>query len=185
MRGLAVIALLAVATAFATTAAAGPGPRMERTPAYVLAYCAHSARLLATCPRVLPKMIQPRPHWETNVCTEGHPGCLGLRYDVLDLLDAGNGSKPPVWSHIAVYAGDLRKAFPFRTTLVGVYPWHGRYGTVVRAPPYPAGGEVGGHLIFRWRAGRTGFAVSLHAWSPVAEPLATLRAMVLSLPPTA
>jgi putative hemolysin len=176
------IVVLLVVAVLASPASPNVTPRTERTPPYVLAYCARSARLLAACPRVLPKMTQPRPHWETSVCVENRPGCLGLRYDVLDLVDAGNGSKPPVWSHIAIYAGDLRTAFPVRLKVVGSYTWHGRRGTVVRVPAYPAGGEQGGHLVFRWRAHGTGYAVGLHAWSPVSETLAMLRVMILSLP---
>ena len=41
---------------------------------------------------------------------------------------------------------------------------------------------MGNHLIFRWREhGRT-YALGLHAWEPLSEAVATLRAIVDSLP---
>jgi putative hemolysin len=157
-------------------------PRLERTPAYVLAEGAASKRLLAACPRVLPKMAQPSPHWEAYACRAGRPGCGGQQWDVLDLVDGGFGTRPPAWSHVVVYAGDLQRAFPFTMRTLGAVTWNSRRGTLVLAPSYPAGGEQGGHLIFRWRLGRTGYAVGLHAWRPLAAVRAVLRSMIFSLP---
>jgi hypothetical protein len=39
--------------------------------------------------------------------------------------------------------------------------------TVVLAPPFPNGGEMGGHLIVRWQRQGVDYAVSIHAWSPL------------------
>ena len=152
---------------------------MERTPPYVLAYCAESQLLARACPHLLPRMAQPSPHWEASLCLRGHSGCAGLRWDDLSLVDAGYGNRPPVWSHVVVQAGNLARAFPFRS--IGAYTWGGRHGTVVLAPDFPAGGEQGGHLIFRWRDGSTDFALGLHAWKPLRQALATLRLMVTSI----
>jgi hypothetical protein len=60
--------------------------------------------------------------------------------------------------------------------------WSGRRGTLLRAAPYPRGGIHGDHLVFRWREGRREYAVSLHAWKPLRETVATLDAIVTSLP---
>jgi hypothetical protein len=193
----AAVVLLAVATP--TTVAL---PRLEPTPAYVRGYCARSPRLLRACPTVLPRMSQPSPHWEASACVAGRSGCLGTRFDVLDLVDAGYGNRPPVWSHVAIYAGDLAGAFPFvyptqgrppahldglfaasraRAVFVGTYRWGGRAGSVVLAPGYPAGGQQGDHLIFRWRRHGVGFAVGLHAWEPLTRAMTVLEAMIESI----
>lgn len=177
-------------------------PRMERTAPYILAYCRQSKRLPLACPHLLPFMAQPQPHWETSVCVVGRPGCQGLTWDDLSLVDAGYGNRPPAWSHISIYAGDLKAAFRFtyptrgvrprhldglfakartRAIFMGSYVWGGREGTVVLAPGYPGGGEQGDHLIFRWRDSGIGCALGLHAWEPLAQAFEMLRAMVRSI----
>ena len=207
MRHMRTITVAALALAFAAFCADAASPvthslRMERTPAYVLGYCKKSRRLPLACPRVLPHMRQPSPHWEVNLCLVGHSGCAGLAWDELSLVDAGYGTRPPAWSHVVVQAGNLARAFPFEyptggrrisqldglfararahAVYIGTFTWGGRRGTVVLAPDYPAGGEQGNHLIFRWRAGRTDFALGLHAWEPLSVAFATLRQMAISI----
>lgn len=51
---------------------------------------------------------------------------------------------------------------------------------LVLAPPYGLGGLMGDHLILRWREGGRDYAVGLHAWEPLTEAAATLRAVVAS-----
>jgi hypothetical protein len=184
----AVAVVLVLALAFGVASASPRGwvrPRVERTPAYVLAYCDKSRLLPRACPRVLPRMSQPSPHWEANLCLVGHRGCAGLTWDDLSLVDAGYGDRPPVWSHVIVQAGNLAHAFPFRypaagrrvarldglfgrtrsrAIYIGKFTWGARRGTVVLAPDFPTGGEQGNHLIFRWRQHGTDFAVGLHGW---------------------
>ena len=175
---------------------------MERTPAYVLAYCRRSKKLPLTCPKRLPRMSQPSPHWETSVCVAGRSGCLGLTWDVLDTVDAGNGDRPPIWAHISIYAGNLTTAFRFtypthgvrprrldglfskpraKALFIGSYRWGGKIGTVVLAPSYPMGGEQGDHLIFRWKRDSVRFAVGLHGWEPLSQTMATLKTMIASI----
>lgn len=177
-------------------------PRMERTPAYVLAYCKRSSRLTLACPHLLPRMSQPAPHWEANLCLIGRSGCAGLTWDDLSLVDAGYGTRPPAWSHVIVQAGNLAHAFPFKYPTVGrrvthldglfararshaiylgTFTWGGRRGSVVLAPDFPAGGEQGNHLIFGWRKGKTDLALGLHGWEPLSQAFATLRKMVTSI----
>lgn len=136
------------------------------------------------------------------MCVAGRSGCAGLTWDDLSLVDAGYGARPPVWSHVVAQAGDLSHAFPFqypvggrrvthldglfarrrsRAVYIGAFTWGGRRGTVVLAPDYPAGGEQGNHLIFRWRSGATDLALGLHGWEPLSQTLATLRQMVISI----
>src|SRR6202040_1815923 len=73
-------------------------PKMERTPAYVLADCRRSPRLTLACPRLLPRMEPPSPHWAATLCVVRAAGCRGLTWDDLNLVDAGAGVRPPVWS---------------------------------------------------------------------------------------
>jgi hypothetical protein len=175
---------------------------VEPTPRYILARCRASKRLRLACPHVLPRMAQPSPHWETTVCLAAAAGCQGLTWDDLNLVDAGDGNRPPLWSHVTVYAGDLTRAFGFRVPthgsrvanlnglfarvrtrpiFLGAHVWGGRHGTVVLAPDYPDGGEQGGHLIFLWREAGVSCALGLHGWEPLAQAFATLKAMVESI----
>lgn len=204
MRALTVVVL---ATTVAAIAAQSAPPqsravRTERTPAYVLGYCKKSIRLPLACPHVLPRMSQPSPHWEVNLCLVRHAGCTGLTWDDLSLVDGGYGTRPPAWSHVSVQAGSLRHAFPFayptsgprlshldglfarsraHAVYVGTFTWGGRRGTVILAPDFPAGGEQGNHLIFRWRQNGTDFAVGLHGWEPLSQTFSTLRQMIISI----
>jgi hypothetical protein len=53
-----------------------------------------------------------------------------------------------------------------RPISLGWVHWYGKYGQLVLEPVYPFGGEWGGHLIFRFSAGRVSYAITLHAWMP-------------------
>jgi hypothetical protein len=53
---------------------------------------------------------------------------------------------------------------------------------LVLAPPFPVGGIDGDHLVFRWEDSELQYAISLHAWLPLAEVEATLKAIVVSSP---
>jgi hypothetical protein len=70
----------------------------------------------------------------------------------------------------------------FHPVYLGPSVWGGKAGTVALAPPYPSGGSQGGHVVFRWRAGRTTYLVGMHAWEPFSEAYDTLRRVVISLP---
>jgi hypothetical protein len=58
--------------------------------------------------------------------------------------------------------------------------WAGHKGEVVLAPPVPFGGEMGDHLIFRWKTKGVDYAFSLHSWAPLSEAVAMLKALVAS-----
>jgi hypothetical protein len=188
----------------ARSSSATPASRMERTPAYVLAYCRKSHRLPLACPHLLPRMEQPSPHWDANLCLVGNAGCQGLTWDDLSLVDAGQGNdpRPPLWSHVSIYAGNLGSAFRFayptrgirprqldglfartrtHAIFLGSYTWGGKRGIVVLAPDFPNGGEQGDHVIFGWRASGIECAVGLHGWEPFEQAFATLRSMVRSI----
>jgi len=124
------------------------------------------------------------------------PGIPGKR------LGSGR-TRPPQYVHIIIYAvrGPLeQKLFPFawphdqaqairndllrpkrrRPISLGSVRWAGHDGQLVLAPPLLFGGEVGDHLIFRWKAAGIEHAVSLHSWAPFKEAVATLKAVVAS-----
>lgn len=109
---------------------------------------------------------------------------------------------PPWRAHITLVAGDVDHVAPFaypRRVSVptarlfraprkvaysfGTRRWNGHAGTLYLAPPFLFGGQLGNHLVYRWRVGRTEYAVTLHAWVPLARAIETLRAVVESASP--
>jgi hypothetical protein len=112
----------------------------------------------------------------------------------------GRRNSPPRFAHVVLKGGDLTKAFYFewpsgptvpvagalegdRQTplLLETQSWAGRQGTLVLAPAFPAGGVDGDHLVYRWEEGDQEYALSLHAWKPLDECVATLRVLVESV----
>jgi hypothetical protein len=66
-----------------------------------------------------------------------------------------------------------------KAVLFGHVDWYGRSGALVLAPPYFAGGgPVGDHLEFCFDAGGVYYAITIHAWAPLAQSVATLRGWV-------
>jgi len=62
---------------------------------------------------------------------------------------------------------------------LGQVRWYGQSGELVLAPPYFAGGgPVGDHLAFCFRADGVSHAITIHAWSPLVQVVATLKGMV-------
>jgi hypothetical protein len=104
--------------------------------------------------------------------------------------------RPPRFLHLVLHAGEIGPStFSFAwpgepgkvpagraAKSLGGRSWGSRTGELVLAPRYPYGGLHGSHLIFRWREAGNGYVVSLHAWEPVEEAVAALRATVLSIP---
>jgi hypothetical protein len=118
-------------------------------------------------------------------------------------------NRPPRFSHVVIEAGAHRafvrlaasgevvehpaRAWPgdqesllFRPrrnpVLLAERTWGDRPGRLFLFPGYPVGGIHGDHLVFLWQEGEVDRAVSLHAWSPIEESIATLQAMVESIP---
>ncbi|MGH2730110.1 MAG: hypothetical protein ACRDJI_05810 [Actinomycetota bacterium] len=106
---------------------------------------------------------------------------------------------PPRFFHINVRGGDLTDAFGFvwpeektptaspqpkrrRATFIERVTWSGKPGALVLAPSYPVGGIDGDHLIFRWTDGGRDYAISIHAWMPLAETITALQAIVATMP---
>ena len=59
--------------------------------------------------------------------------------------------------------------------------WYGQVGQLVLAPPYfAAGGPAGDHLEFCFRTYGIDYAITLHAWRPLAQVVATLKLVARS-----
>ena len=124
------------------------------------------------------------------------PGVPGQR------IPPARRTRPPHYVHIIVYAarGSLASRFPFAwphgparpaedsllrpnrqmAILLGSRQWAGLRGTLILAPPLVFGGENGDHLIFRWKQGDVDHMISMHAWAPLRQAVATLGAVVAS-----
>jgi hypothetical protein len=110
-------------------------------------------------------------------------------------------NRPPGVLHMTIYAGNLSEALGMtypgarrdatlrngivagkrpRPFLFGPVTWAGHKGALFLAPSYPAGGQIGGHLAFWWRADGTNYLISIHAWEPLTECKKVLQAMVAS-----
>jgi hypothetical protein len=48
---------------------------------------------------------------------------------------------------------------------LGWVHWYGTHGQLVLEPNFPAGGEWGGHLVYRFSAAAVSYAITLHAWT--------------------
>lgn len=121
--------------------------------------------------------------------------------------------RPPEFVHLAAYAaeGGFGREFPFRlpctgpnvrdradrmlqapretAACLGRTTIAGRRGTLALAPPFPAGGEAGGHLLFLWRRSHVSigkvdlvYMVTLHGWKPVEETVRVLGEVLASAP---
>lgn len=171
-----------------TTAPEPPAPdaALVPTPEDALATCRSSRPLRRACPRLVPEApYDRRPEVyvvELRPGGRGAPETFNLQWGAEDPARPER-NRPPRLSHLVVVAGRAG------TTLRGVETrvlrratWEGRRGRLLLAAPYPRGGLMGDHLIFRWREGRREYAASLHAWEPFQETVDTLEAVVASMP---
>jgi hypothetical protein len=200
------ILVVAALTAFALSTAQAAGSRpggVELVPLAPakLAHCRKSVLLRAACPRLVPRV---RAEYLNHLAVEGE----GTRFSLATFnLERGaqdpdqpERNRPPRMAHVLVVGGhversaasvfdDLQRA-RLRDGLVrrnrprsldlGPTRWAGRNGRLLLAPAFPNGGMHGNHLIFRWRDGGRDYALSLHAWEPLTETAAALRALVSS-----
>lgn len=166
-----------------------------------LAHCHKTVLLRAACPRLVPRV---RAEYLNHLAVEGE----GTRHSLATFnLERGaqypdqpERNRPPRMAHVLVVGGHversaasvfdelqrarlrdglMRRKRP-RSLDLGPTRWAGRSGRLLLAPAFPNGGMHGNHLIFRWRDGGRDYALSLHAWEPLTEAAATLRAMVSS-----
>jgi hypothetical protein len=168
-----------------------------------LEHCERSGLLRPVCPRVVPKA---RAAYLSNLSVQ-LPGQSAL--DVFNLERGGEyprnpeRNRPPRMAHVVATAGSVERLAsfqeprgetgePVRDGLMlrtrnapvsfGRALWAGRSGALYLMPPFPHGGMLGNHLVFSWGQEKRPFALSLHAWEPLTESVATLHAMVKGLP---
>lgn len=196
------IAVTAVILAVCATAAGAPR-RVElvRLAPKKLAHCRKAPLLRAACPRLVPRV---RAEYLNHLAVEGE----GTRFSLATFnLERGAGdphvperNAPPRMAHLIVVGGHVERSAagvfdhlqptPLSDGLMrrkrnrslgfGTVRWAGRTGELSLAPSYPRGGMHGDHLIFRWRQSGRDYAVSLHAWEPLTQAAATLRAVAAS-----
>ena len=171
-----------------TTVSEPPAPAvaLAPTPGDALAACRSSPLLRRACPRLVPEApYDRRPEVyvvELRPGGRGAPESLNLQWGAEDPARPER-NRPPRLSHLVVVAG--RSGTTLRgleTRVLRRTTWEGRRGRLLLAAPYPRGGLMGDHLIFRWRDGRREYAASLHAWEPFQETVDTLEAVVASMP---
>lgn len=176
-------------TSSGPTTETAPPDRVELVPMPTGAgrTCRSSAVLAPVCPQVVPEApYDQRPEVyvaELLPATGGSPEAFNLQWGAENPARPER-NRPPHLSHVIVAAGTPGEALgDVETRPLGDAAWNGRSGTLLRAAAYPHGGIHGNHLIFLWREGGQEYAVSLHAWKPLAETRETLEAIVASLPP--
>jgi len=215
LRVISAVAVVAVGfAAVGFVAGARSGPRLPQplrltpAPKYVLRLCRTSGVLAPACPSRIPFITHlrgERAYDLVSLCRPRMRGCAGVSWDDFNIGASGNGDRPPLWLHLAIFAGRLTgtRAFPFhyptrgravglmnglfaqartRALFLGRVRWGNRTGTLVLAPGYPTGGQQGDHLIFHWSHGPVEYALGLHGWEPFLQTVSTLRAIVRSIP---
>lgn len=175
--------------------ATGAPAELIAVPAQVSRECEEALRTLAACPAAFPTVdgrYQARS-FEVE----------GTDHDVVDISFSApyprlsRRNAPPRFAHVVIRAGDRAAAAPFEipseveSTLprriddvavnLGDHTWGTKDGTLVLAPAFPTGGIDGGHLMFLWEEAGTTVALSLHAWVPLDDAIATLRDVVRSI----
>jgi hypothetical protein len=174
----------------------GYEPPLMAIPPRALEKCRSGEPLKPVCPIKVPRIkpgtfhfsTAPKADWPIFSAEWGAP-TPGI----------SQRNAPPRFAHLVVH-GPRRSMFPFElpselhpgssgikdkrrhALLLDSPTWADREGMLVLAPTYPFGGIDGDHLIFRWEEAGENYAVSLHAWRPLSEPIATLRAVVASIP---
>jgi hypothetical protein len=170
---------------------------LQVIPARALALCRSRSPLRDACPHVVPRA----PAYAARIIPRD-----GLGYTTLDVhVSWPHGdprrNRPPRFVHVVLEGGDVEAALEFprvpaadrveavlgrpRATglVLGQRRWGGRTGTLLLAPSFDRSSTIhGDHLLFIWREHGSGHLVSLHAWKPFDETVATLRAMVASIP---
>jgi hypothetical protein len=165
------------------------------------AHCRKAVLLRPACPRLVPRVPWYLSHLAQDLIPNRRLAVFSLEHGVEHPMRPEH-NRPPRMAHLVLLAGAIEQsavgafATPRAVRLhngllrrertrplsFGRVRWSGRSGTLLLAPPYLRGGVVGNHLIFRWRSRGTDYAVTLHAWEPLAEAVATLRAVVASTP---
>lgn len=174
------------------------GADLSELPPKALDVCAKGPPLSKACPTLVPVVKKS----SYLVDSFGRPGG---RFQVLEMAAGAPGdnfarNSPPRVSHVVVEVGkpdfliDLGEPAPTSSPLDSLLEVD-RSGSQLLAPEkkwdwnqelvlaesFPSGGAHGDHLIYRWTKGGFEYRVSLHAWTPGAEAVRTLHAIVKSI----
>lgn len=168
-------------------------------------HCRRSRLLRGACPRLAPSVNAP---YLSHLAKEAR--ATPQRFDIFDLEWGGEypgaprRNRPPRMAHVVLVAGRIggispsgdpvcRSAVPLTDGLMrrprerplcfGGARIGGRDGDLFLVPPFPTGGMIGNHLVFRWEQDGEHYALSLHAWEPLTETAATLAAIVAAAGP--
>lgn len=167
-----------------------------------VAHCRRSSLLRSVCPQRVPRVRAPYlSHLATGLTGDVDPlHVFNLERGGEDPAEPRN-NRPPRMGHLVAFGGrtDAIASFdvPWRDAAAplsdgllrrertqpisfGRVSWAGHEGLLYLAPPYLHGGMLGNHLVFTSWSGRTPYGISLHAWEPLRESAATLRAVVES-----
>jgi hypothetical protein len=165
------------------------------------ASCRRSPLLRPVCPSRAPRVRAP---YLSHLARD-----LARPAAQLDVFDLERGvmraeherNRPPAAAHLALLAGDTERIAPWSEpwgepprplrdgvlrerrgapVSFGLVDVGGRRALLFLAPPYPTGGYLGNHLVLVWGARGARRAVSLHAWEPLTEAVATLLRLVPS-----
>ena len=184
--------------------ACGGSPRdsalpLAPTPANALGACLKMALLRAVCPPRVPMLsghavvlsaacldsAGARVPLTSNRCRTAAWSLIGAPPKPANIahlvITASPNDRQCVWPHELQARASDRLLNPSRRRAVslGTVDWHGQPGQLVLAPPFArGGGVVGGHLEFCFRAHRVNYAITLHAWPPLAQVVATLNRVV-------
>lgn len=166
-------------------------------PPKLLRVCDKSPSLRPACPRLVPRIKASQARTGRFRPAGDYQG-VSVEWGVQASEGVTRANAPNRFAHLTLQAGSTGRAFPFpwpahdgrprfdgklrrAATLLGRPLWAGRRGDLALAPSYPFGGVNGDHLIFRWAKGGRDYAVSLHAWIPLAEARSALRDLVESI----
>ncbi len=173
-----------------------PPATLVQTPPDLLEKCRRHPELRQACPAMVPAVTDVRYERSRSSVESGRVWVFFAEWNApRPGLDPANA--PPQFAHVNVFAGALevfggvdvggrlhgeppRKRRSGLT--LGPREWDGRAGELLLAASYPHGGIQGDHLVFQWTEGDRDYSLSLHAWEPLDETEATLKAVVESLP---
>lgn len=175
------------------------GAELTELPERAARLCNEGFPLKKACPSLVPVIKKDRSYL---IDSFGRPGG---RFQVLEMAAGAPGgdssrNAPPEVAHLVVEVAKQSYLVPLGTpvetsTSLDDLLGQDRGGSLrvmpernwkwnkplLLAESFPGGGAHGDHLIYEWQKGARTYRVSLHAWTPGAEAVRTLQAIVKSI----
>jgi hypothetical protein len=178
------------------------GIKLVTMPAPAFERCRAGRLVGPACPTLIPSVRwRTRPEWTNERGDFPLQGTFELsagaehrepsvdrppRFVHLLILGGRQAASPhfrwPSAADVVPIRDGLRRSHRLHALALGRRTWGGHRGELVFAPPFGAGGIAGNHVLFRWHAGSSYYAVTIHSWEPFTETVAVLRALVESVP---